>query len=210
MMDNEYVESNDIANKYLRGELTAEELEDFEVYLMDKAELLEELELDMLLQQHLPLVQFDNKQVSSKWLSWPAQPLVASFATLVVCAFSFILYLQIEDGAFKASGKVNLVYISPLRSSSQEQQATLSIAKGDEQITLVLQPSLIGTESFNIKMFDPKGLQVIEFKLVGIQGMGDLVISVPGKLLKPGLWTFELSPTNESEQLERLILKITY
>ncbi len=48
-MDKKYIQENEIDIKYLRGQLADDELEQFEVYLMENPEYLESLEIDSLL-----------------------------------------------------------------------------------------------------------------------------------------------------------------
>ena len=51
-MDKDYIEEQDIAGKYLRGELTAEEIESFELVFMEDPGLLQRLELDAAFYRH--------------------------------------------------------------------------------------------------------------------------------------------------------------
>ncbi len=208
MMDKEYIEDNGIANKYLRGELTAEELEDFEVYIIDKPELLEELEVDELLDHHLPLTMSVSRQASSKLFSWLTQPLAASFTTLVICVFGFISYLQLDNSGNKTSSRVKFTYISEsiMRDGSTEEQGPLLISENDELYTLVLQPRQTST-NFDILMINPLGGEVIQFKDVQVQE-GNLVLSVPSQFLSPGIWTFELTARSQMEHSEKLLLRV--
>ena len=48
-MDKQYIDDNDIGIKYLRKQLTPQETEEFEIYLMEHPEMVEALELDSLL-----------------------------------------------------------------------------------------------------------------------------------------------------------------
>ncbi len=48
-MDKKYIQDNEIDIKYLRGQLADDELELFEIYLMENPEALEQLEVDSLL-----------------------------------------------------------------------------------------------------------------------------------------------------------------
>ncbi len=48
-MDKKYIQENEIDIKYLRGQLADDELELFEIYLMENSEVIEQLELDGIL-----------------------------------------------------------------------------------------------------------------------------------------------------------------
>ena len=201
---------------YLRGKLTPEEAVAFETYFIDKPELLEALEVDMLLQQQMPAVSFGqdiNKSGSAndKWFVQYLQPLMASAATLLICIASFNWYWQGQDvtADFNGSGKVNLVYVSPVRSGVLDEQANLSLNTKDEQVTIVLQPSNTVATIFDIKMIRPNGDVVKAFNQVNVQGMGDLVIAVPMAQFNQGNWTFEIRAIGDTDDVERLRLTVT-
>ncbi len=53
-MDKNYIEENEIEIKYLRNQLTPEELDGFEVYLMENPDMVEQLELHQAFLENLP------------------------------------------------------------------------------------------------------------------------------------------------------------
>lgn len=209
---------------YIQGKLTPEEVVEFEQYFLDEPELVEQIELEMALKQHLPDVELDAAiaKHQPKKVSWLAkimdslrQPIAASMAasvaTAIICAVSFSWYWQGKQATpdFTGSGKVNLVYVSPMRSGVLDEQATLSMARGDEQVTLVLQPSDTTASTFNIKMLGPKGKVVQAFNQIDVQGMGDLIIALPMQQLNEGTWTFEIRAVGQTDVVERLVLHVT-
>ena len=210
---------------YIQGKLTPEEAEEFEVYFLDKPELVEQIELEMALQQHMPAVslapikddvkeqseQMDN--INSRWLTKALQPMLASAATFIICLVSFSWYWQgSEQGQtpeFTGSGKVNLVYVAPVRSGVTSPEASLSLTDSDEQVTIVLQPSNTVATEFDISMISPNGKVMREFSQVSMQGMGDLVIAVPMAQFNQGDWIFEIKAIGDSDDVERLVLTVT-
>ncbi len=60
-MDKGYIEQHDIAQKYLLGKLSLNELEAFEVYLMDNPDAIEELHLDTIFIEQKIAIQQGNK-----------------------------------------------------------------------------------------------------------------------------------------------------
>lgn len=56
-MDKKYIKENEIEIKYLRNQLTDDELEEFEVYLMDHPEVVDQLKLDSVLLENVLLRQ---------------------------------------------------------------------------------------------------------------------------------------------------------
>jgi hypothetical protein len=53
-MNEEYIATHEIIKRYLNGKLTPEETVEFEEYILDKPELLEQIELDSVLVKTLP------------------------------------------------------------------------------------------------------------------------------------------------------------
>jgi hypothetical protein len=52
-MDKRYIEENEIEVKYLRNQLDPDELEEFEVYLMENPEMVDHIELDQIISSSL-------------------------------------------------------------------------------------------------------------------------------------------------------------
>lgn len=85
-MDKKYIEENEIEIKYLRNQLSEKELEEFEVYLMENPDAVDEAALEGLLLEHAGGYVSKEKARSSSLFSWgvPFKPLFAGLLPLVI------------------------------------------------------------------------------------------------------------------------------
>jgi hypothetical protein len=114
-MDKSYIEENEIEIKYLRNQLTADELEAFEVYLMENPEFLETLELDSLL---LTSEFADVEKPSKLFVKFKRffKPVFATAFTAVAIAATVIVFAPSNSEHDLAAAYV--VELENLRSSS--------------------------------------------------------------------------------------------
>ncbi len=123
-MDKKYVEENEIEIKYLRNQLTPEELEEFEVYLMENPEMLESVKLDSVIE--LALNERSTKGldvVKSKndmFMSWLKLPALKGPAFFLVGAFIMGMFLNnIEPN----SQVTRIAYLSESRGFEKQSNA---------------------------------------------------------------------------------------
>ena len=227
-MDQKYIEDHQIVVRYSRGQLTPEESIVFEIYLLDKPELIEQLELERLLIKHLPQVDFSQQQKKSAVSWWPSSivilqlitrwlsaPIGASVTTAAVCVMLFSGFWQLSapaQWAGQISAKVDMIFVAPMRSSDRRNNnavATLAQSKKSELTMLVIQPSNVVATSFDVRIVSQQsGAIIVKQTKVQTQGMGDVVLSVPSTLLTAGLWDIELTPTNSNQEKEVLVLEV--
>lgn len=115
-MDKRYIEENEIEIKYLRNQLNPDELEAFEVYLMENPEYLETLELDSLL---LTSEFEENKKPSGLFtkLKQFFNPMFATALTTLVIATTVFVF--VPNNSDNDLTEVYVVELENLRSSSQ-------------------------------------------------------------------------------------------
>jgi len=137
-MDKQYIEDNEISIKYLRKQLTPEEVEEFEIYLMENPEALEQLDLDSLFQTRLrdlapnayvSAEPITKTPVSPKWFGLPN---IIAFLSGALLIFVFGL----EKNELETP---NLIYLSQTRSGGVniDQLSKIEVG-GKEHIVVVL------------------------------------------------------------------------
>ncbi len=142
-MDKQYIEDNDIAAKYLRGDLTPEEASDFEIYLIDKPDLIEQLEMDGLLFKKLPQLEELTKPQKAKFhwffgFSWQT-----SLVTIAICMLGaqFIFY---SNFYYQPRIDPRPVFVENMTTrGSQDESAsrrTITYQKNESQVILILNP----------------------------------------------------------------------
>ena len=92
-MDKNYIEQNAIDTKYLRNQLTPEQSEEFEVYLLDHPEMLEQLELDAVLGSELPDVASVKSQAVSLSSWFAPAGVVTGFLASSLCFTVFASFM---------------------------------------------------------------------------------------------------------------------
>jgi hypothetical protein len=115
-MDKRYIEENEIEVKYLRNQLDPDELEEFEVYLMENPEFLETLELDsFFLESEFVEVEMPSGLfIKLKQLFNPM--FATAFATIAIATTVFVFVPSNSEHDLNAAYVVEL---ENLRSSSQ-------------------------------------------------------------------------------------------
>lgn len=118
-MNDDYINQNDIVKRYLHNKLTPEETVEFEEYMLDKPELLERLELDMVLMETLPkMFEQIQKSISNKKSWWT--PILSHVTALAACTgLITVLFLeQIHNIQTLDNFSPQIVYLETYRSKN--------------------------------------------------------------------------------------------
>lgn len=147
-MEKDYLDKNLLVERYLRGELSAEEQTAFEEALLSSAELVDQLESAELLQKGLRDVANLEQQHSvvpttsrfATLFNSPRYAMAASFMLLVSLGVSgTLLYQRGSLGVPVMSTQI--VPLVTVRGAPGDQAVnTLRVAKGNEQTVLMLDP----------------------------------------------------------------------
>jgi hypothetical protein len=96
-MDKKYIEENGIETKYLREQLRDDELEAFEVYLMENPDVLESLAIEAVLVQHTDSVQNSVNDSKKLWFFIPAK-FVAVLSVLLISLSVGLTFNSLQQG----------------------------------------------------------------------------------------------------------------
>jgi len=147
-MEKDYLDNNLLVERYLRGELSAEEQTAFEEALLSSADLVDQLESAELLQKGLrDVANLEQAHSAASTTSWfanlfnsPRYAMAASFMLLVSLGLSGALLYQrgAPDVPVMSTQIVPLVTV---RGAPGDQSVnTLRVAEGNEQAVLLLDP----------------------------------------------------------------------
>ena len=219
-MSAKYIKENNISSRYLHGHLTPEESIQFEQYLMDKPELIEQLEIDMAFKSRL--VDYDFGAEKPKTLrNWFFNtPLGASFSTLTACCMVFYLYsvngngpADFHPGALLAK-QSQVVFLDTLRGSGDMPQSPTSIliSKGTKSISLgiPLDPNYPDIE-YKTRISHPKivnGQYSTPCRLA--DQSGHFFITLDENPLQEGLYIIDSIPCHDKLTSRRLSIYLTY
>ena len=197
-MDDEYISQNDIVKRYLHNKLTPEETVEFEEYMLDKAELLERLELDSVLVRQFSKT---STKVPQGWLTWFTEPLKASISTFALCSavFGLLFTMQTQTPDWSHSSSMDVIYVSNVRGLTQI-DASLSQSQSAETVLLVLQPEGVSRQKYKVSIIDQQGQALFLEQLFSANNNGDLIVPIQSKGLSLGILELVItSTTNETE-----------
>jgi hypothetical protein len=197
-IDRTYIDEHDIAQRYLHGGLTPEESEEFEVYILENPEILEELELSEAMKKFMPKPDSETqgfKYLQSKLWSilFPATVLAVAFSAL---AFMLIPSLQFE--APRSYGQTEIVYLSSMRSGDT---STYTVDGTTEQLVLVLNAQQDGSTLFDVEATFAD--RTVFSGAIQQDASGDLIVALPLSEIKGGLLEVQYknqeNPTNSGK-----------
>ena len=151
-MDKDYIEEQDIAGKYLRGELTAEEIESFELVFMEDPGLLQRLELDAAFYRHARAAHEELKNVNkNNRLSSFIQVAMGMVAGVLIMTFTPQLTRD-DDDLLDRLGIAQVEYIDQFRGVAPGKVPTRSIELNSsaENLVIVIDTGDIVNMSYDI------------------------------------------------------------
>lgn len=220
-MDRKYIEENDIAGRYLRGQLTPEETIEFEVYLIDNPELIKELEMDTVFLKTMPYIdQLPGKRVYKRgWFStivWQA-----SLATIAVCLVAIQIYLFTVNG--KSEYQIGIpehAYLDTVRSVPMDEPVSVELFDYHNELELIHPVTdhsvskyriAINESSGNKEALDGKDELIIDTYL---QKSGEIKVSLPINLVPAGRYLIKINPLDSNgipkEPANNFTLDISY
>lgn len=213
-MDKKYIDDNNIKSKYLRGLLTSEEVDQFESHLMDKPELVEELELDDAFFNILP--RLEDRRESQRQKNWAFLdiPLRRVIVPVTVCLFAIPL------GLFSVLNEPGVSSIQPVFLTNDSFRAatdlsgdirTLTFRDDREVILLFLDPANQVAESFDVIVRDASGGVVQRFENRSRRDFSYISIELPSTSIDEGGYLVEIRPTRTTaENLDEALESIPF
>lgn len=167
-MDKKYIEENEIEIKYLRKQLTDDELEAFEVYLMDNPDLIQGLELSQLMidsdQNAIKTEGKSNLNFFKQLLSKISVSLVGSYSLGVITASAFAILFANNWSAKNRQSFTQVAYLSQTR----------SLVKNDDSIPIFA----FSEQGFNSSSHDNLVLSLD----IGLTAQGEYKLIIRGPL----------------------------
>ena len=193
IMNKQHSERQELARRYTRGELSEQEAEEFEIYLMDKPEMIEQLELDEVF--HNCLEEAEEKRVErfSIW-KWITQtPIGASVATFACTTGLLFGILVLDKGFLKSSPNIsatgNIIYLENLRSNNPGFRR-VDVVGNKPTLALFVQTSLSENKQVTITLSDNSNTF---HKFEGFVVGGELVVNIPSTWLHSGDYEITVS-----------------
>ncbi|MGI9343345.1 MAG: hypothetical protein ACR2QV_10870 [Gammaproteobacteria bacterium] len=213
-MDRNFVNENQLVDRYLRDELSDDERADFEAFFLSDKETLAELELAEKLQIGLRecadrgLVEaaptpggFRRALTSPQW--------AAAASVLLVCSLAFSGFLLTQLPNDPVAGATRLI---PLYATRGADVPRVPSARADEWVVLLVDPGFDPYDEYRAAVADTGTGEVI-WEVVDLQpGYEDLLaVGVPGGLLQGGSYEVRVlarSGSAEFAEISRLAFAI--
>jgi hypothetical protein len=150
-MDKKYIEDNEIEIKYLRNQLSDDELEAFEIYLMEHPEFLETLELNSLFLES----EFEEAENLSGFLAKFKQFFNPMFATAFTAfAIAATVFVFVPGNSKNDMTAAYVIELENLRSSSQL-----------ENTNRIYRDKIDQSKKIGVIFFLPEEYPIVEAKL---------------------------------------------
>lgn len=186
-MDRQYIQDNQIIERYLQNKLSEEETAAFEEYYLSDAVMLEELELAEGMQRGAQELKRSG-YLRSTWLrSVFLSPQYAAAASVLALVSMLSLGLVYQRGA-NIDAPVN-TRVVPIFATRGPTPNVLAPAAANEQLVLLVDPGDLGYDSYRATVSretDEGTRQIWQMAELapGYQEM--LALGIPGELLTPG------------------------
>jgi DNA integrity scanning protein DisA with diadenylate cyclase activity len=207
-MDKQHIEKNEIEIKYLRKQLSEEQLEEFEVYLMENPEMLEQLQLNQVLCDGVPEDQQSKSSISDLFSNIrqevfkPPYQLVAGLSIGAISSF-FVLSLGLFTPAYIELNQVGV--LSQMRSAEDPWKGrsilefparNFGVFSKDTFILSVPANIQLG-ESYRVNIYsEESGKKEISLGVNELQSdqYGTLFVVLKTQSFPPGVYRLEVSP----------------
>lgn len=205
-MDRDYIDRHDVTHRYVHGGLSAEEMAEFEVFLMDHPDVLEQVQLEQVMRTGLRTQQQEKPSAFSgrlgKWMwSWPT----AVATTFVVFMASYLALSPKE-----LAPNMPVMYVHEYRSANLE---NLNAVVLDEihhsHVLLVLQPGNMQASQFQLSIIsEVSGAPLITQQNVSISPTGDITVPVAVNNITRGRYQVVLVPIGSDQAAEEFVINV--
>lgn len=198
-MNHEYIEKNNIVERYLRGTLSPEESTEFEQYFLDKPDLLEQLELDHLLYQQLPQAEV-IKDKSWGYIVWEhlfGSPVKSLTMIACTCLLSVLVVVGILHEPDMVTGSGQVVYTDTYRSNQPQKRVNIELQQGVENLVLVT-PVEVFNQHYRVVVVEEDNGRELLNNNTWVNADGELTIVLPVELLKSGNYVLKVSAIEQN------------
>lgn len=193
-------EKDDIANRYLQGQLSPEETIAFEEYLMENAEMLEELQLDEMFVESMGSVEVEqpnNENTTTTFALWPSLRWLC-LGAIGAYASVALISLMGTSGETTLMNIDRVVYLDTLR-SSESPQRRIVLGEKTEKLVLMLSAGFDQKGPFDVNIVNESTNKVMaEFKSVPKTETDDIALVVDMGFFEVGKYIFHVKSSDES------------
>ncbi len=203
-MNIEYVNNNNISEKYLKGKLDKAEEVAFELFLINHPDYVEQLELEDALFRFMPQLKEHQNTVNSKIYSFLNMPLRQALIPIACCLLLLptATYYLLEN--FNQTS-IQTVFLSDesFRSSSDAGNpgTTLSFQSRKEVLLLFLYPENELADDFHVSIRNLDDSSLLDFGTRSRSGLGYVNIELRSGEIGSGSYVVEMLPSDINSSL---------
>lgn len=213
-MDRNYVNDNQIVDRYLRDDLSEDERAEFEAFFLSDKETLAELELAEKLQTGMRDCADRGLLDADPAPGWLRRAVMspqwaAAASVLLVCSLAFSGFLLSELQTDPVAGATRLI---PLYATRGVDAPRLPSAQADEWVVLLVDPGFDPFDEYRATILDASSGAAV-WEVVDLQpGYEELLaVGVPGRLLVSGRYEVRIlarSGSTDFSEISRLPFEI--
>jgi hypothetical protein len=190
-MNRDYVKAHDIVDRYLKGDLSAEDVTAFEEHCLWCRESLDELELAERMRQGFKDVgrSANERAWSSRlkfMLSSPQYGAAASALLLASLLTTGVLYRQLDDESTTTFASAEVYTLEVHRGAGDDISQRITVPAPDAHVVLVVYPDDIAAERYRVTLYRSGDVAPRWQEQVDKPTAEALAITLPGSLLGPG------------------------
>ncbi|MDN4501677.1 hypothetical protein QX776_04660 [Alteromonadaceae bacterium BrNp21-10] len=211
-MNQEYINQHNVLQRYFSNSLNQDEQIAFESYVLDKPQLLEQLELHHIFDRHLSDAfskNHDSKKFSfsqwlfgkrhSKKLFWAGLGALSSGTLTFVLMMTLMLPNTTENGFSSVSPEI--VYLETMRGS--ESVTNIHFKINQKVKMLVVDTGLPNAQIYHLEIKDKRNITISNWAHKAVNENGELVVMLARKMLSNGRYT--MIATNYDNSQKRYI-----
>lgn len=211
-MNQLYIEQNDVVQRYLHGKLSADELIEFEKYMLLNPDIIEDIELSKAFKLGLELWAKESKvtpkvPVSNRWTwLWPAGGLVTgAFATWLLLG---PINMPVTPDSLIVSP--DIVYIDTVRGAIDDSgsQAEVLLDKHSNKQLLIFDVSGFAATQYTLTLADQSGAAIQKWTNITPNEKSELILQTSIQGLEPQHYSLILSDKDQNQVLIRTRLMV--
>jgi hypothetical protein len=207
-INTDYINQHDVIRRYLKGKLSAEETLEFEEYMLDKPELLEQLELDSVMMEQLPNIPMKTSLVASTWWAW-WRPTYSHLVAVAACA---VMTVSLFMGGNNPTTSIttaspDILYLGNYR--SVQPMLSVDFSNAAQSKILVLSLPLVAEGEFDVlaENLDTLQREVLQHQLRA-NSEGELVVVLGTATLPAGRYNIDVQASSSAQQVMRNTIEL--
>lgn len=201
-MDRKYIDENEIEIRYLRNQLTPQELEEFEVCLMENEDLLERLEIQQALHEtlqsnSLPENSSDSRNSKSldesseviskltpiqKLIRWISLPIPAYAVLLSLVGTASLVFVQ--RAGTENTEPLELVGFSTIATRGSKLQTELDLSKVNGRAAVMIKLKEVKYQYYVLDVLSEDHQRIWQSDLFKVGTLKDSLVLLPSRISK--------------------------